>query len=142
MRTPVAVAAVRGTDLALHLDETGALKAGVIEGEVAFEKPEEASTEVEWDKEDVVLKEDQGIVVEPNKKPVTLDQIPSVIVSDLVWFETVSERVKKIQVEWNQVDKSHLEKLRENTLSQQLEWEKPGKIDPPAPNLPVPSQNQ
>jgi len=72
--TPVAVAAVRGTELVLDVQPDGELQAGVVEGEVEFGPAEESDSSL-WE-EKVRIKNSEGLVVKPKKKPVRMTQIP------------------------------------------------------------------
>lgn len=122
IRTPVAVASVRGTDLALFLDEEGKLQAGVLDGEV--------SVQAEGEEEIILNDRQRGVLIEKGKPPVPMIDIPPLVVRRRVWFQHVRDRVPAIRKEWNKVDRAHLRRLRARSLKRHINWVPPRRAVP------------
>ena len=163
VKTPVAVASVRGTELALAVDENGATDAGVVEGEVAFERapgesepavleemperpePEERSIGAEegheqadaWTAGDVVIRASEGLRVDADKDPTKLPYIPPVLVESVAWFEHVRDTVPDLRKQWSRWEPGEGERLRREALRESLDWTVPAwdldSLAPPGP---------
>lgn len=141
IRTPIAVAAVRGTELALAVEENGETQAGVIEGKVAFGPIEAPSTEAapnetavssgavstgpDWSEGEVVLEESQGLVIKPLQRPARLKELPPVVVKDMAWFPKIRERVPALRERWKDLPAPAKQEIREQTLRERVRWEVP-----------------
>ena len=129
IKTPVAVASVRGTELALEVGEDGSLEAGVIEGEVAIEPPAEKPAEGEqagWDPE--ILTSSQGVSVAPLGRPRRLSEIPRPLVRSLDWFPRVRQRVPALRERWKDLDPPSRQRLRNQALRERIKWEVPPRL--------------
>ncbi|MCB4757610.1 MAG: FecR family protein [Elusimicrobia bacterium] len=134
VRTPVAVASVRGTDLALDINDKDELEAGVIEGDVHFDPADESSTSAKelWPEGEVVVTSSEGFKVSPGSAPIRMPEIPPAIVPSLVWFESVRDRVKTLQEEWKDLDPPSQQALRKTAFRDTIDWQVPDKFLPPA----------
>lgn len=129
-KTPVSVASVRGTELALVCEEGTELQAGVIEGDVYFGPPEDASEEVLalWKDKDLLVGESEGIIIKEKEPPVPTLEIPPLVVSSLDWFENVKDRIPKIKDQWKEFSAPAQLKLRNKALKESIKWEIPDKV--------------
>lgn len=141
VRTPVAVASVRGTEFALDVAENGELNAGVVEGEVAVTAPDEApatapgadsarESGAAWKEE--VLGASQGLAVRPLEQPRRLSEIPRPLVRSLDWFPRIRERIPKLREQWKDLPPLERERLRRESLRERVQWRVPGR---PAENV-------
>lgn len=160
VKTPYTVAAIRGTELAIAVDENQKVEAGVIEGKVAFGpiRPPESNMSIQKESEDpqddqeaeelsdempaeaepdeVIVEQSQGLQVNPDGSHVKLLEIPPVLVPSLEWFENMAEKVKRVEVQWEEFDAGYLNKLREKSLKKKVKWEVPEKVSPSKPEIP------
>ncbi|MCB4756074.1 MAG: FecR family protein [Elusimicrobia bacterium] len=156
IRTPVVLACARGTELALNVDENQELQAGVMEGEVEFEKerieeePAEelkpvevlssatvtSSTAAEVAPEGtapegpskVVVGKSEGLIANPGKPIVKTNEIPPLLVSSLDWFKQIREQIPTLKEEWKALDYPSRMKLRQGVLRENITWEVPKKL--------------
>jgi len=131
VRTPVAVASVRGTEFALDVAPDGALEAGVVEGEVGFAPDEPAegetsSTGPTWQEE--ILTSSQGVSVRPNETPRRLKEIPPPLVRSLNWFSRVRERIPHLRDTWKDLDPAERLKLRRESFRERVQWQVPDRL--------------
>ncbi len=146
--TPVAVAAIRGTELVLDVAETGKLEGGVVEGEVAFEPLTESETPPAdesgeagvWSEQRVATSE--GIQVEPNQAPRRLAGIPPLLTPALASFPSIRERVPKLRDNWRMLPLAERESLRRGALRERIRWDVPrsirDRVAPARPERPAP----
>jgi hypothetical protein len=135
IHTPVAVAAVRGTELAMCVEEDGRTEAGVIEGQVAFGPSEEAisqPTETEpaiekpdWKEGEILVGESKGIVVKSKEKPEQLSQLPPIAVQEITWFPHIRERIPSLKEQWKDLTPPARMQLRQQALRERIKWKVP-----------------
>lgn len=130
LRTPVAVAAVRGTELALEVGESGNLDAGVVEGEVALlpsnDGPAADGQMADW--QNVVLQTSQGARVAPRTPPVRLSEIPPVLVPSVGRFAHIRQRVPHLRERWKHLDPPTRKRLRQEALRERIKWQPPARL--------------
>ena len=127
VQTPVAVASVRGTEFALDVAEDGELNAGVVDGQVAIQRPENSEQPAgkEWKEE--VLEKSQGLSIRPLERPRRLSEIPRPLVRSLDWFPRIRERVPKLREQWKNLTPLERRQLRRESLRERVQWRVPGK---------------
>lgn len=130
VKTPVAVASVRGTEFALDVANDGELNAGVVEGEVALESPTESEADAAppapWTEE--VLTTAQGLSVRPLERPRRLSEIPGPLVASLDWFPKIRERIPRLRETWKDLDPLARQQLRVASLRERVQWAVPGRL--------------
>lgn len=124
VNTPVAVAAIRGTELILDVTESGALQGGVVEGEVAFGPPTEADAAA-WSGVNV---SSGGIEILPEAKPRRMSDIPARLRPAVAAFPSIRERVPKLRASWKQLAPSQRASLRREALRERVRWTVPAKL--------------
>ncbi len=120
IQSPVTVAAVRGTELAMCVEENGETQAGVNEGTVSFESAEG----------EIVVEESQGIIVKPNEKPEHLKEIPPLVAKDLAWFPHIRNRVPRLREQWKDRPPLARLELRQRALRKRVQWRRPSRPNP------------
>ncbi|MBV9079665.1 MAG: FecR domain-containing protein [Elusimicrobia bacterium] len=125
--TPVAVAAVRGTELALDVADTGAMNAAVVEGEVAF-RPVEDDTTTNGPVREEVVGASQGLTAEPGKRPEKLPSIPVPLVPALAQFKSIRERVPSLREHWPELAAGERIRLRQEALRERIRWQIPENV--------------
>jgi len=166
LRTPSCVAAVRGTELAVDVADNGGVQAGVVEGEVNFDsgqsldeyekspEAEENSAPVQVEisttplaaaateqakSEELTVATNGGIIVEPGQKPRKIDNIPPVVVGELVWFTSLRERIPQLRDQWKDMDLPSKMKMRQGALRERINWSVPAKyleaLEPPSQRI-------
>lgn len=134
VRTPVAVAAVRGTELVLDVAESGSVEAGVIEGQVALQPASAAGLEQDasdWD--EVLIGASEGATMEPDAAPRRLSEIPERLAPAIPRFAHIRQRVPHIRERWKSLDRPARQRLRQNALRERIKWKLPDRVRPAAP---------
>ncbi len=133
--TPVAVAAVRGTELALDVQEDGETQAGVVEGSVAFNPADEEALVENAEKpveekpaEETVVETSQGIVIKPNQPPVRMAAVPPRIVPEMKRFIHIRGRVPHLRERWKDLDPPTKRRFRQEALRRRITWEIPPRL--------------
>jgi hypothetical protein len=154
VRTPVAVAAVRGTDLALVMQEDGEMQGGVIEGQVDFgarktgpnapidwsddvpaaeldaddiAEPLTEPAEARISEEPIAVETAQGIVVKPDGMPEKLFTIPPLVVPSVERFTHIRARVRPLRDQWQNRSIREQMEHRRQALRQEIDWEPPAR---------------
>jgi len=141
IESPVTVAAVRGTELGMCVEETGETQAGVTEGTVVFSPVSDSEESISpvavggvpvempgWKEGDVTVEESKGIVVKPHERPEHLNEIPPLVVKDLTWFPAARERVPKLREQWKDRQPMARLQLRQQVLRERVKWKPPQHI--------------
>lgn len=108
VHTPVAVAAVRGTEFGVAVDESGNSEVGVTAGEVAARRTEgaEASTE------EIILRQNEGAVVEHGRPVRHLRQLPPVLKRRMVRMAVLRERFPGLRGRWKDLTPQERRNIR------------------------------
>lgn len=159
--TPVAVASVRGTELAVVVTEEEEVQAGVIEGEVGFsaadatesgdaegepsEPIEENLNASDAPAEETVVGSSEGIIVRPGEKIARMASLPPLVVPALREFPHLRDRVRPIRERWKTMDRAAKLQLRQEALRERVQWKVPDRrmrreISPKRPTPKIPER--
>lgn len=128
LHTPVAVAAIRGTELVLDVADNGLTNAAVSEGEVAFDAESDVAASTQTPSGEVDVKASEGAVAGPDRPLEHLPTVPPILVSDLAEFPAIRERVPALRDQIQKFSRPEGLKTRIKALRDGVTWTVPEKL--------------
>jgi hypothetical protein len=108
VRTPLAVAAVRGTEFAVDVDKDGASEVGVTEGSVALKPLDPALGE------ELLLTSQEGGAMRPRMRPARLRGFPPRVQRHLLRMQAFRGRAPMIRAKWRSLAPAQRREIRQN----------------------------
>jgi hypothetical protein len=140
IHTPVSVAAVRGTELVVDVQESGETQTGVVEGEISVweEDEEQPASEDKPAAEEIVVKEGTGLRLARHERPKKWDRIPPPLADSVAVFPRIRRRVPELRARWKAMDRPERLRLRQRMLRERIRWQVPSRRPRLIPARPVP----